>query len=321
MKRSIGILITASILSIAAVSPAYAESSVEAAEESFTVGFALNDLDEAQSVVYSYFEERCKERNITPVLANAAGSIDQQLTDIENLVTSGVDILVVSALDSNAVVDAVNEARNAGIQVVDYIMGINGDVDVHYGYSFYDMAAKQADYLIDYLTENPEETLQVGYIWGSNSMELCQTLDAGFKETLAASNVADRCEIIVEGTADWAEDKAITMVEDWLQAYPDMNAIVTHSDAMTVGAVEALRAAGEDPAAYITIGKDGGADAVKSIASGGMTAAIYCSQKLTGELLADTCYDLYTGAIEGPNAEVRISEFETITAENVADYQ
>lgn len=297
------------------------ETSSSAEEQSITVGFALNDLDEAQSVIYSYFEERCKEINITPVLANAAGNIDQQLTDIENLVTSGVDVLVVSALDSNAVVDAVNAAREAGVLVVDYIMGINGDVDVHFGYSFYDMAAKQADYLIDYLESNPEETIQLGYIWGSNSMELCQTLDRGFKETLESSDVSDRCKIVVEGTADWAADKAITLTEDWMQAYPEINCIVTQSDAMTAGAVEAIRAAGADPADYITIGKDGGVDAVKSIASGGMTAAIYCSQQLTGEMLADTCYDLYTGAIAGPNAEARISEFETITAENVADYE
>lgn len=322
MKKILSIILTAAMISCFTGNFVCAdETSSSAEEQSITVGFALNDLDEAQSVIYSYFEERCKEINITPVLANAAGNIDQQLTDIENLVTSGVDVLVVSALDSNAVVDAVNAAREAGVLVVDYIMGINGDVDVHFGYSFYDMAAKQADYLIDYLESNPEETIQLGYIWGSNSMELCQTLDRGFKETLESSDVSDRCKIVVEGTADWAADKAITLTEDWMQAYPEINCIVTQSDAMTAGAVEAIRAAGADPADYITIGKDGGVDAVKSIASGGMTAAIYCSQQLTGEMLADTCYDLYTGAIAGPNAEARISEFETITAENVADYE
>lgn len=316
MKKKIFAVLVTAALTTAAMTSFAAEG-----ETDMTIGVALNDLDEAQSVVYGYCEAACETLGIDFTLANAAGSIDQQLTDIENFITRGVDVLVVSALDSNAVTDVVNEAREAGILVVDYIMGVNTEVDVQYGYSFYDMAGMQAQYLIEYLEANPEETLQIGYIWGSNSMELCQTLDAGFRETLENSEVSDRCKIVVEGVADWASDKAITLAEDWMQAYPEINCFVTQSDAMTVGVVEAIRAAGLDPEDYITIGKDGGADACKSIAEGGMTCAVYCSQQLTGEFLAETCRELYDGKISGPDYQARISEFEIITADNVEDYQ
>ena len=96
MKRAISILLAlVMILALVACTgnpqtsdnstPSNTQESASAAEKKFTVGFALNDLDEAQSVIYQHLERFCEEKNIELILANAAGSIDQQLTDIETL--------------------------------------------------------------------------------------------------------------------------------------------------------------------------------------------------------------------------------------------
>ena len=330
MKRAISILLAlVMMLAFAACTsnPQTSSTSSEtqstgaSGDKKFTIGFALNDLDEAQSVVYQYLQEFCAEKNIELILANAAGNIDQQLTDIENFTTNKVDIIVVSALDSNAVVDVCNKAKEAGIPVVDYIMGISGTVDVHFGYNFYDMAATQAKALINYLTENPDAKLKIGYMWGSNSMELCQQLYKGFTETMAKSDVKDRYEIVVEGTTDWAADKAITIAEDWMQSNPEINCFVTQSDTLTVGVCEALRASGKNFEDYITIGKDGSADALKSIAAGEMTYTIYSPLDGLAKYLAQTCEDLYDGKISGPDYEARISDYIIVDKENAADYQ
>ena len=95
MKRAISILLAlVMILALVACTgnpqtsdnstPSNTQESASAAEKKFTVGFALNDLDEAQSVIYQHLERFCEEKNIELILANAAGSIDQQLTDIES---------------------------------------------------------------------------------------------------------------------------------------------------------------------------------------------------------------------------------------------
>jgi ABC-type sugar transport system substrate-binding protein len=297
------------------------QSTGASGESKFTIGLSLNDLDEVQSTVYQYLQEICAEKDIELVLANAAGNIDQQLTDIENFTTNKVDIIVVSALDSNAVVDVCNKAKEAGIPVVDYIMGIGGSVDVHFGYNFYDMAATQAKALINYLTENSDAKLKIGYMWGSNSMELCQQLYKGFTETMAKSDVKDRYEIVVEGTTDWAADKAITLAEDWMQSNPEINCFVTQSDTLTVGVCEALRASGKNFGDYITVGKDGTADALKSIAAGEMTYTIYSPLDGLAKYLVQTCEDLYDGKISGPDYEARISDYIIVDKENAADYQ
>ena len=311
MKRAISILLAlVMILALVACTgnpqtsdnstPSNTQEPASVAEKKFTVGFALNDLDETQSVVYQHLERFCEEKNIELILANAAGSIDQQLTDIENFTTNKVDIIIVSALDSNAVVDVCNAARAAGIYVIDYVMGISSEVDVRFGYNFYDMAATQAQACIKYLNENPDATLKIGYIWGSNSMELCQQLYKGFTETMANSEIKDRYEIVVEGTADWAADKAITL---------------------TVGVCEALRASGKSFDDYVTVGKDGSADALKSIAAGEMTYTVYSPLDGLAAYLAQTCEELYNGTISGPDYEARISDYIILDKGNAADYQ
>ena len=332
MKRAISILLAlVMILALVACTgnpqtsdnstPSNTQEPASAAEKKFTVGFALNDLDETQSEVYQHLERFCEEKNIELILANAAGSIDQQLTDIENFTTNKVDIIIVSALDSNAVVDVCNAARAAGIYVIDYVMGISSEVDVRFGYNFYDMAATQAQACIKYLNENPDATLKIGYIWGSNSMELCQQLYKGFTETMANSEIKDRYEIVVEGTADWAADKAITMAEDWMQSNSEINCFVTQSDTLTVGVCEALRASGKSFDDYVTVGKDGSADALKSIAAGEMTYTVYSPLDGLAAYLAQTCEELYNGTISGPDYEARISDYIILDKGNAADYQ
>ena len=200
---------------------------------------------------------------------------------------------------------------------LDYVMGISSEVDVRFGYNFYDMAATQAQACIKYLNENPDATLKIGYIWGSNSMELCQQLYKGFTETMANSEIKDRYEIVVEGTADWAADKAITMAEDWMQSNSEINCFVTQSDTLTVGVCEALRASGKSFDDYVTVGKD----ALKSIAAGEMTYTVYSPQDGLAAYLAQTCEELYNGTISGPDYEARISDYIILDKGNAADYQ
>lgn len=138
---------------------------------------------------------------------------------------------------------------------------------------------------------------------------------------MANSEIKDRYEIVVEGTADWAADKAITMAEDWMQSNSEINCFVTQSDTLTVGVCEALRASGKNFDDYVTVGKDGSADALKSIAAGEMTYTVYSPQDGLAAYLAQTCEELYNGTISGPDYEARISDYIILDKGNAADYQ
>lgn len=298
------------------------ETSANVSEDSYTIGFAVNALDEVQSILVNAFTVYAEGKGAKVVVLNADSNVDKQITDIESLITQGVDAIVIQAVDSDAVCDVAQQAMDADIPVIDSIFGINTPCTLHVSYDFYTYASHQGQYIRDYLEENPEEQLKIGYCWGAQGTNLTDKLYNGFTETLFADNTyADRVEILVEKVVDWDANKTISTVEDWLQAYPQMNCIVTMSDTMTMAAVQALQAAGEDITAWITVGKDGSEDALESISNGEMTATIYAPLDTYAQELARQVLNILDGTSNPKlGEEYGVSEFVTISKDNASDY-
>jgi len=298
------------------------ETSTNASEDSYTIGFAVNALDEVQSILVDAFTEYAEGKGAEVVVLNADSNVDKQITDIESLITQEVDAIVIQAVDSDAVCDVAQQAMDADIPVIDSIFGINTPCTLHVSYDFYTYASYQGQFIRDYLEANPEVQLMIGYCWGAQGTNLTEKLYNGFTETLFADDTyTDRVEILVEKVVDWDANKTINAVEDWLQAYPQMNCIVTMSDTMTMAAVHALRAAGEDTSAWVTVGKDGSEDALESIIDGGMTATIYAPLDTYAQELAGQVLNILDGTSNPKlGEEYGVSEFVTISKDNAGDY-
>ena len=313
MKK--GLLILLVITMVVTASFSMAET---AKEPVFTVGLSLNSLDEANNKQVNFMTAHFANEGMKLVVADAANKVDQQITDIENFVTQGVDVIAIKALDSNALVDACEAAKKAGIVIVSYLAGLNMEC-VDFGYNWYDFDVRQGEFLVDYLQKNQEAFLKIGYIWGTKSMEACHQEYAGVMDTLAASDVADRYQVLVEADADWAADGAITIVEDWLQAYPEMNCIVTQSDTMSCAASEALKAAGKDFSQYIILGNDGTDDAIQKIKLGEMSGSVYGSFDALTLSFTKACVGIRDGSV-AMGDQVLFTDYYMITAENVDEF-
>ena len=292
--------------------------SAAADDKEFSVGFALNSMDEANKKMMTFMEKHFEEAGVELIVADAGGSVDQQITDVENFMTLGVDVIAVKAIDSGAMTDVCQQAADTGITIVNYIAGLNTEC-VNFGYDLYHFDDAKVEYLINYLEENPEEELKIGYIWGSKSMEACQSMYKGFTDRIKESPVSDRIEIVVEADAEWAADNAITTVEDWLQAYPEINCITSMSDTLVCAATEALRAGGMDFDDYIIIGNDGTEDAVAKIRSGELEGSVYVDQNALTKAFLQACEDIRDGKVTMGD-EVLFTDYLLITAENVDDY-
>lgn len=284
----------------------------------FSVGFALNSMDEANKVMMTFMENNFKEAGVKLTVADAGGSVDQQITDIENFMTLGVDVVAVKALDSNALKDVCEQAAAQGITVVNYVAGLDGEC-VNFGYDLYHFDDVKVEWMIDYLEQNPEKELKIGYIWGAKSMEACQKMYQGFNDRLKESSVADRVEIVTETDADWSADNAITAVEDWLQAYPEINCITGMSDTLVCAAAEALRAAGKDFDDYILLGNDGNEDAIEKIRKGEIEGSVYVNQDTLTKAFLQTCEDIRDKKIKMGD-DALFTDFVLVTKENVDEY-
>jgi len=100
----------------------------------------------------------------------------------------------------------------------------------------------------------------------------------GFTEALAEY---PGLELVAEGVANWEADQGYTVMEDFLTAHPDIQAVFAESDRMILGAAQAAAAANRDD--IILVGLDGIVEALRAVADGTISADVAQRPDLMGE--------------------------------------
>lgn len=116
-------------------------------------------------------------------------------------------------------------------------------------------------------------------------------------------------------TANWSRATAMSMTEDWLTQYDDIDAILCHNDDMAMGAMLACEAAGRDD--IIVCGVDAISDALEAISEGRLDFTIFQDAMAIGGGSCEAAYKLAAGEeIEKEN----YIDFTLVTKENVEDF-
>lgn len=199
---------------------------------------------------------------------SAADAYEEQVSIIENMVTTGVAAIAICTHDASSITSAVQKANDAGIPVVIFntLQDLPGDVDV-YAYTGYDPwqgGILSADYIAEKLGEKGQIAVLDG-IAGANTEER----KAGFIDEIAKY---PDIEIVATQNADWARDTAYDVATNILQANPDVKAFFACSDEMAIGAAQAAKALGIE--GIVTIGIDGNTATFESIKAGETTASL-----------------------------------------------
>jgi ribose transport system substrate-binding protein len=106
-------------------------------------------------------------------------------------------------------------------------------------------------------------------------------------------NIADqKLNVVEQQSADFDRTKGLTVMENLLQANPDIQAVFAHNDEMALGAIEAINSSGKN---IMVIGFDGNDDALKAIKAGKMEATVAQQPELIGKLAVDAGRDVVQG--------------------------
>jgi ABC-type sugar transport system substrate-binding protein len=188
-----------------------------------------------------------------------------QSAGIESAIAQGVDGIVISPKDVEALAPAIQAAMDADIPVVTVDRNVTGaDTLAHVGADNVRGGEKQGEYLIEILPEGGQIIELLGSVGASPAIDR----DAGFK---AAIEGHPEYEIVFEQTASFARDQGLTVTEQALQANPDVDAIVAANDDMAFGAAEAAAGAGlEIP----IIGFDALPEALQAVEDGTLAATV-----------------------------------------------
>ena len=279
---------------------AAAEEGAAAVEGS--VGLSLSTLNNPFFVTLSDgAEAKAKELGVDLIVVDAGDDSAKQTSDIEDLISKNIAVLIVNPVDSDAVAPAVEDAIEKGIKVIAVDRVVNG-VDVDCSIASDNVAgAKMA---ADYLVELAGEGAKTAELEGVNGARATIDRGEGFH------SVADeKLDVVASQTANFNRAEGMTVMENMLQANPDIQCVFAHNDEMALGAIEAI---GDKE--IIVAGFDATDDAIEAVKEGTMAATVAQQPDLMGATAVETATKLMAGETVEKTLPVEVS---LITKDNV----
>ena len=230
---------------------------------------------------------------VTLITVDAGDDAAKQVSDIEDLISKKISVLIVNPVDSDAVAPAVEAAVQKGIKVIAVDRVVNGvEVDCSIASDNVAGAEMATNYLVELVGEGAEVAELEGITGASATIDRGQ----GFH------NVADtKLKVVAKQTANFDRAEGMSVMENILQAQPGIKGVFAHNDEMALGALEA--ATGKD---IVIIGFDATDDALASIKEGGMAATIAQQPDLMGATAVQTANKLIAGETVEKNLPVEV---------------
>jgi len=259
------------------------------AQKTYTVGVSLSGLAHPFFVdMKNGMEAKAKTLGITLIVTDAQDNNGKQLSDIEDMISKKVDAIVVNPTDSAAVVSAVEKANKANIPVITVDRSANGGkVATHVASDNVAAGRMAAEYIIKKL-DGKGKVVELQGIPGSSA---ARDRGKGFNDAIKA---ATGIQIVAAQPADFARAKGLTVMENIIQANPQIDAVFGHNDEMVLGAMQALKSKLKDKKVLL-VGVDAIDDAVKAINAGDMAATVGQKPKLMGEIALDSALKVIKG--------------------------
>ncbi|MBE6857595.1 MAG: substrate-binding domain-containing protein [Ruminococcus sp.] len=229
-------------------------------------------------------EAAAEKAGVQLIVVDAGDDASKQVSDIEDLVSKNISVLIVNPVDSDTVSGVVQTAVNKGVKVISADRVVNGvEIDCQIASDNILGAELATQYIVDQLGEGAK----VAELQGTNGASAAIDRGTGFH------NIADaKLKVVASQTANFDRTEGMNVMENMLQANGDIQAVFAANDEMALGAVKAIAGAKKD---IIVVGFDATDDAIASIKSGEMDATIAQQPDLIGSTAIDTAIKLING--------------------------
>jgi ABC-type sugar transport system substrate-binding protein len=226
-----------------------------------------------------------KNRGDTVIVTNANNSDSQQNSDIQNLISQKVDVLLIAPLTEDGEVSAIKQAAAACIPVflvdrdADHSKVTPGkDYVTFIGSDFVKEGQRVADWMIQNVPAKLKPPYNVIELEGTTGSSPAIARGSGFNNEIKTNS---NFTIIAHQDANFDRATAMKDMQTLLQAHPNVNVVYAHNDEMALGAIDALKAAGKTPGKDVIVGSiDGEKQALQDIQSGEEGVVIQCNPRL-----------------------------------------
>ncbi|MCA1023568.1 ribose ABC transporter substrate-binding protein RbsB [Halobacillus litoralis] len=307
MNKRLLLMIGAVLLFLSACSlqpPEWAKPDNNKNPEDIKIGLSVSTLNNPFFVsMKDGVEKEAEAQGMDVVVVDAQNDAAKQVSDVEDLIQQGVDVLLINPTDSSAVSTAVQSANSLGIPVVTLDRSSEkGDVATLVSSDNAKGGKMAAEYMVDQLGEGAK----VAELEGVPGASATRERGSGFH------TVADeQLDVTAKQTANFDRTEGLNTMENILQGNPDLEAVFAHNDEMALGAYQAIQSSGRD---VLVVGFDGNEDAMTSIRNGSLSATVAQQPELIGSLAVQAGADV----LQGEEVEETIPvPLKLVTKENI----
>jgi len=253
---------------------------------------------------------------------DATDDVAKQLDQINNFIASGVDAIIVNAVDTNATEAMSNAAASAGVPLV-YVnrQPINMDT-LPDGQAFVASNEIESGTLAafrmcqDLRAQGKSGRARAYMLMGQLSNQAAVQRSKDFEDVIGM-DMCNFIELIDKQTANWSRDEAQDLMTNWISSGEEFDAVFGSNDEMAIGAIQAMKSAGISMDDVVVGGVDATSDALVAMQAGEMDVTVFQDLAGQGAGSIDTAIALING--EEVDKTVFIP-FKLVTPENIGDF-
>ena len=280
-----------------------------------TIGVSMDKFDDNfLTSVRNAITDEAKAKGISLQVEDANDDTGKQISQIQNFIAQKVDAIIVNPVDTSATPKMTQLAVAAKIPLV-YVNRKPEDKELPANVAFVGSNEKvsgtlEAEELMKCLNGKGNIVIMEGQL--SNNAALDRTADV---EAVVAKNPG--VKVVEKQTAEWDRNKAIDLMNNWITTGDKINGVAANNDEMAVGAILALKQAGQDPKKMCIGGIDATADGLAEVANGNLYVTVFQNAKGQGKGAVDTALSLVKGEKVPSFVDV---PFEKVTKDNYKTY-
>ncbi|GCA51180.1 D-ribose-binding periplasmic protein precursor [Sinorhizobium sp. KGO-5] len=262
-------------------------------------------------------DQAAKLDGITVQVEDAQNDPSRQLDQVQNFVSSGVDAIIVIAVDGDSTPALTKMASDAAIPIV-YANHPPADVDklpetaAFVGSNEVDSGTLETKEVCRLLGGKGAAYVLMGPL--NNHSSLVRTKDI---HDVIATDECKGMSVIEEQSANWDRLEAANIMTNWLSTGREFDAVIANNDEMAIGAIQAMKAAGVDMSKVVVGGIDATPDGLAAMAAGDLDVTVFQNAIAQGAAAMDAAVALSRG--QKTERQIWVP-FELVTPQNMQDY-
>ncbi len=236
----------------------------------------------------AYLDEQFKAAGYNTIVTYSDNKNEQQVNDIQNMLSQGVDLLIVAAIDGNGLNTVMNDAGAAGIPVIAYDRLIMNDNSSYYvSFDNYTVGKLQGEFVrdaldldnaagpfnIEFTAGDPADN-NAGYFFNGAMDVIKPYIDSG-KVIVKSGQTAFDQVATDQWQTDVALDRAQTVLASYYSDGSQLDAWLCSNDSTSLGVTQAIQADYAGSNAVVITGQDGDEANLRNIKDGAQSMTVY----------------------------------------------